>query len=137
MTVEAARTANLKHVAALIAAVAALVTSVSAFYRKPPEEDAKTAYETLSKAMEKVSADTVQNHEDLLAMHNFLEGYIRAREQGTTATVVDAGTVPAIAATPIVHLKPVVSSAPPPPMSPAPAPYKSLTFAAVKAAKAD
>jgi len=126
--------ANLKHLAALIAAVAALLTAIGAFIHKPPEEDAKTAFDALSRDMEKLSAGTTQNHDDIVAMHNYLDGFIRARELGTTAVIVDAGKEPAA---PVVHLKPIASSAPPPPVSPAPAIYKSITFAAVKAAKAD
>jgi hypothetical protein len=125
---------NLKHFAALIAAVAALLTAIGAFIHKPPEEDAKMAFDVLSKDMERLSAGTTQNHDDIVAMHNYLDGFIRARELGSTAVMVDAGIQPAA---PVVHLKPIALSSPPPPVSPAPVIYKSITFAAVKAAKAD
>ena len=145
MTVENVRGSNLKHVATLIAAVAALVTACASFYRKPPEEDAKTAYDTLSKELEKVSGDTSRNHDDVVALHNFLEGFMRAKE----IPVVDAGTPSAVAplpapVTPTSHTalwggsaKPAASSRPAvvalPPPSPAPTMYRAPSFAAVKA----
>jgi|SRR5271154_1095230 len=140
---------SLKHFASLIAALAALITAIGAFYRKPPEIDAATAYDVLSKEVEKVSADAVQNHNDLVALHGFLEGYMRAKE---TPGAVDAGsmtvvvpvTPPVLPATKLAGWggsgKPVASAAhvvslPLP--SPPPSPYKAPSFAAVKADRAD
>lgn len=136
---------DLKHLAALTAATAALVTSVAALIHRPPEDDAKTAYDTLSKELEKVSADTVRNHDDLVALHGFLEGYTRK-----DVTLVDAGSP--LAAGPQIpaptaklqasSAKPALPTSAPtskpaffalPPASPPPSTYKAPTFAAVKA----
>jgi hypothetical protein len=147
------RASDLKHLAALVAALAALVTAIGALIHRPPEEDAKTAYDTLSKAVEKVSDDTTKNHDDIVGLHNFLEGYMRAKEvsnatdAGSTAvTVIVPPTPPppvAPATKPAVwggSGKPIASAAPRvvalPPPSPSPSPYKAPSFAAVKADRA-
>lgn len=74
----------LKGWAALIASIAALVTAIGALMKPPEEPAAKASYETLSKAVEDNSKQAAQNHDDIVALRNYLEGYVK-------------GSVPAVA----------------------------------------
>lgn len=82
----------LKNLPALIAAIAALVTSVAALRKPPDTTAAKASYEELSKLVSKLEDSSDQNHQDIIALRNFLEGYLRANGK----LVAEATPVPAV-----------------------------------------
>lgn len=67
----------LKGWAAIIASVAALVTAIGAFLKPPQEPAAKAAYETLSSAVKSNSEEIAKNHDDILALRNYMEGFAK------------------------------------------------------------
>ena|ERR1700690_3883932 len=139
----------------VIAAVGGLVTAFAAILKPRDDSATKASYVALSTGLEKVAAETSQNHDDLAA----LRGYLAAKEgspvlslalPGVATTTADAGAptglVPlvrptkAAAAKPkVIHLSDVVvlgnvgaASPPtpsePPEVHPAPAPVKAASF---------
>jgi hypothetical protein len=121
---------------ALITSVPALVTSIAAFRRPADTAPAKAVYEQLAKDVRELSDQNRRNHEDLVAMRNYLDGYLRGTRKPRVRPDKDGDGIPeadAGAPTPkatgkgsgggntdAVELSP---PAPPPPrLSPAPAP---------------
>ena len=133
---------SLRSWAALLTAVAGL----AAVFLKPENHDAaKAGYKELSSAIDKLSAQTSVNHDDLVA----LRGYVAAKEGelliAPVATTVDAGTPPprpAVTPRRVIHLSDVQvlgqvgagagapAEAPPEPHSP-PSPVHPADFDSV------
>jgi hypothetical protein len=98
----AQRRSTIKHVTALVAALAALITSIAAIVK--PQDDSMTnrSYGELRKAVQDLTTATTQNHDDVIALRSYLLGYANATSgQGPTppspspspspSIVVDAG----------------------------------------------
>lgn len=127
---------DLKNLAALVVAAAGLITSVGAFMHKPPEVAARAGYLELTTAILDVQAGTKANHDDLVALHAYLDGYVKSHESIVTpipsvATFDSGFTVPSgpVAVYPTYTAKPgespgvvthVLSSAPSAAMPPPP-----------------
>ena|SRR5271154_4582931 len=113
-----------KNTAAIIIAITGLITAVSAFVHKPEETGARAGYLELTKAILDTQDLTKKNQDDLLALHGYLDGYIKSHESivmSTTQVLTDAG-VPK----PGVVAKIVSVSAPSSKPPPAPVPTKIL-----------
>ena len=65
---------DLSGYAALLVAVTGLIT---VFVHKPTEDAAKAGYMELTTAILETQAVEKQNHEDIVALHTFLEGYVK------------------------------------------------------------
>jgi hypothetical protein len=141
---------DLKGWAAIIAALAAMLTSVGSWYKPQDTSVEKTAYETLSTSISKLSDSEQKNHEDISNLRGYLDGISRAPllVPADTATSSPAPTpLPADAPHPAPHAaatSPSTSgpisfalSAPPvPAVHAAPAPVAPPAFSAVAAAAA-
>ena len=66
---------RLKSFANIIATSAALIGAVAALYRPQDQTINKNTYEQLKTEIEHTNADVKQNHDDMVALHNFLLGY--------------------------------------------------------------
>jgi hypothetical protein len=117
-----------KGYAAMVMAVLAVIST----FRKQPEDGAKAGYIELTTAILESQAAERKNHEDLIAMREYLEDYIREHE----AVVVPVPTASSAASPPgpkpepltpappawqgssakptIVHVTPISSAVPPP-----------------------
>jgi hypothetical protein len=123
-----------ERAAALFTALAALITALGAVYK--PEVSARRSYDEMSKGLEKLSKDAQQNHDDIVALRNYLDGYTKSRE----TTPVTVSNTPSSAAgapaglgpnTPVL-IKPTRPMPEPPTIKNAksayvPPPYKQVT----------
>ena len=66
---------RLKSWANIIATTAALLGAVVALYKPQDQSVNKVSYEQLKSEIEHVNADVKQNHDDIVALHNYLLGY--------------------------------------------------------------
>lgn len=69
---------DLKGWAAVIAAIAALVTSVGSWFKPQDTSVTKNAYETLSVSIAKLSDSNQKNHEDIANLRGYLDGVSHA-----------------------------------------------------------
>jgi hypothetical protein len=119
---------RIERVAIFISALAALATAIGAIYK--PEVSARKAYEEMSKGLEKVSKDSVQNHDDIVALRNYLDGYTKARE--LTPVTVTSASSPSLTMGPPVIITPTHPTPAPPVIKNTktvytPPPYKQVT----------
>ena len=130
------QSSNLKHLATALAAAAGLVTAVSALYHKPAETEAQASYLTLSQSLEKVSSATIQNSEDILQLHDYLEKLLKVKEQVAVVAVAeaDAGVPRSLSSATAVRLLPLIPTPPLPSAHPATPPVKLKSYADVKKA---
>ena len=77
---------DLKGLAAILLAVASLVTAVGAVVRPRPEPEAKSGYEEIAKSLLDVQAQAKQDHDDLEALHGFVQAYIESHKVVTVET---------------------------------------------------
>lgn len=116
---------HLKHLAALIAAMAGFATAVGAYLR--PETGARKGYDALASTLEEQSIQIRQNHEDMLALRGYIDGLYQAQQRGVRAEVTPpVGTV----SSQVVEVKPL---APPPPPPPVHAKLKTVSAPSYKA----
>ncbi|MCS6915965.1 MAG: hypothetical protein RMK29_01090 [Myxococcales bacterium] len=78
----------LRTLPALITAATALVTAIAALRKPPDDTPTRLAYQELSKVIEQLAEASKQNQQDLIALRNFLEGYLRAAEGRERALLV-------------------------------------------------
>jgi hypothetical protein len=67
----------------VLLAVSALAASVASFFKPQDTTATKNSYEHTAKQIETLSAVSVQNHDDIIALRSFLEGYVRAQKPET------------------------------------------------------
>ena len=79
---------------ALITSVPALVTSIAAFRRPADTAPAKAVYEQLAKDVRELSDQNRRNHEDLVAMRNYLDGYLRGTRKPRVRPDKDGDGIP-------------------------------------------
>jgi len=118
----------LKTWANVIATAAALITAVAAAV-KPNDPVNKASYEELKTVIEQIQKNDVQNHEDIMALRTYLDGYYKGT--GIPIVLPPVGPLSAASAAPvsstaqIVLVKPspsssavvaVATSSPPPPL---------------------
>ena len=83
-----------KSLATLIAAITAMVIACGSLVKPQDHSVAKKSYEELTKAVEDLDKAEDKNHDDIVALRAFLEGYLKAQEDAPTfpPPPVDAGT---------------------------------------------
>ncbi len=102
---------RLKSWANIIATTAALIAGVAGILKPQDQTAGRQSYNELKSAIEQSSKDDRQNHDDIVALRNFLDGYLNAT--GKTVAL------------------PTSSPPPPPPAgSPSPSPSPSPTATA-------
>lgn len=69
---------RLKEVGTIATAVAAVVTSVVALVREHPEPKAEKSYDVLQEKVVELQASSKKQHEDLLELRGYLDGYLRS-----------------------------------------------------------
>ena len=77
----------------VILAVSALAASAASFFKPPDVSAAKNSFEHTSKQIETISAVSIQNHDDIVALRAFLEGYVRAQKSGSENIEKSSGPV--------------------------------------------
>jgi hypothetical protein len=83
----------------VILAVAALATAVGSWFRPTDTSATKTTFDWTSKKIEELSANDIKIQQDMVAMRNFLEGYMKAQNQlaqASTGVGVGLGPVGAV-----------------------------------------
>jgi hypothetical protein len=116
----------LKQWANIIATTAALLTGVAAVM-KPNDPVNKASYEELKSALEQSQRNEVQNHEDIMALRNYLDGYFK----GSGVPVVLPSVSPLPSAAPSAS---AAASAPRPPHDAGAFPPATATVAVVTTA---
>ncbi|MGH6877088.1 MAG: hypothetical protein ACREHV_06860, partial [Rhizomicrobium sp.] len=95
---------RLKSWANIIATTAALLTAVAAIFKPQDQTVNRNTYEQLRTAVIQADLEVKQNHDDMVALHNYLAGYFANNSTlslpplssaTTMITVVDAGAPPA------------------------------------------
>lgn len=115
---------RLKHVGAIATALAAIVTSLVALLRDPPEPRARASYDVLAKKVEELQASQKQQHDDNVALRGYIEGYLKSLREGQKSLAespapTTTGRAPASEPT-------AVKVIPPPPSLPKPVPRPTL-----------
>lgn len=64
----------------LILAVAALATAVGSWFRPTDTTATKNSFEWTSKKIEELAANDLKTKEDIVAIRNYLEGYVQAQK---------------------------------------------------------
>lgn len=118
-----------KGIAAAIAAIGALATSVAAIVHQPEEVGAERSYIELSNEMTRLSEDVVRTREDLIRLREYVNDSAERRQEGAVYDVVDAGAAPSGAK--VVRIHPVAAPVRPPPVSPPTAAYAPAPYSAV------
>jgi len=132
--------AILKGWATVIASVAALVTAISALLKTPAEPAAEASYKTLAAAVKENSEQSAKNHDDLLNLRNYMEGYIRADRPAASAeppapvasTSAPAATGLRLGSGSLGHGAGAAKPAPPPTLGPRPPVWEPPDFSQVK-----
>jgi hypothetical protein len=78
----------------VILAISALVASIASFFKPTDTTATKNSYEYLSKQVEQLSKTDVQNHDDVMALRSYLEGYIKAQSQNPNRLELGFGQSP-------------------------------------------
>jgi hypothetical protein len=82
---------RLKVWANAVATAAAIVIGLAGAL-KPPDPVGKTSYDELKKAIESNESAVKQNHEDIVALRNFLDGYLKSSIQVPVSTASGAAS---------------------------------------------
>jgi len=114
---------RLKSLATVIAAVTALLVALSGFFKKPEEPAAKASYTELAEAVKNVSESTAKNHDDIVALQAYIDGYLKAQEEEVAATIPSSTPVSTKVASRPRAPKPL-----PPSMSPRPPIFEPKGF---------
>ena len=76
-------TARVRSIANSITAVTALIVAISGLItmtlKKFEEKEAKTGYEEVSKVIDGMNAEITRNHENLMELRNYLDGYFKSQ----------------------------------------------------------
>ena len=113
----------------IVATLMALGAGTAAFAKPTDTSVTQASYEELKKAIEANARDNKQNHEDILALRNFLDGYLKGTPP-PVGTMTSSSSAPSTPATGV----PTVPKAIPhlPSIHSAPAPLNLPTFDKVK-----
>jgi hypothetical protein len=134
---------RIKSVGTLVAAIAALIAALGAWFKPQDQSINKATYEELSKVLKELADAQDKNHDDIVALRGYVEGTV-AKNSGpipvtsaadggaTTATLLrDAGPAP------IAFVQMPAPRTPPPPVhsQARPAPPEDFNSLAQKAKK--
>jgi hypothetical protein len=79
---------HIKEWVTLVTALTALVAGIGAIAKPQDQTSTKASYEVLSKAIQDNSTATARNHDDLVALRSYLEGYTQAQARRPVAPLV-------------------------------------------------
>jgi len=102
---------RLKYLGTLVAALAALVTALGAYFKPQDHSVNKASYEELSKVIKDLSDESDRNHDDIVALRGYLEGQLarNAAPMPVTPALTDAGSTatarPLDAGAPIAYVQ--------------------------------
>lgn len=118
-----------RDVVIIIMMVITMITSVVSLLKPQDETAVQNSYETLSKQLKITSDDIAKNHDDIEALRNFLDGYIKARREEPMKAQLQTQPrfgISKVLADPVKQAEPVtVPYAGPRPQTWAPPPFKS------------
>ena len=84
---------KLKAYRDIILAVAALATAIGSWFRPTDTTATENSFDWTSKQIEKLSADNIKTQQDIVALHNFLEGYLNGQtKQGQLQEKIEIKT---------------------------------------------
>jgi hypothetical protein len=135
------KVARIKSLATLIASITGLVVATSAMLKPRDDRATQQSYETLAREMKELNEDNQQQHDDLVSMRAYLDGYLRGTVPLDTRIVMaDAGAPDAQAqaqtqdaAAAVHHATETVIRLPKPPvLAPRPKALAPPSFAKVK-----
>jgi len=86
---------RLKYLGTLVAAVAALVTALGAYFKPQDHSVNKASYEELSKVIKDLSDESDKNHDDIVALRGYVEGAVTRNSGPLPIVVQDAGSASA------------------------------------------
>jgi hypothetical protein len=140
---------KMRSTISLMTHVVALMAATGAFFKTCDHSVTKSAYDALSADIQKLSDQDQKNHDDLVAIHGYLDGLSR-NPLTPIATLADAGvplstkphpkppvTLPVVTSTTAIAAETregdimaiIAENVPPVPvLHPAPAPVKPLSF---------
>jgi hypothetical protein len=109
-----------RSLSAVLAAVAAVITSAAAFLKSMNHDVTESAYNTLSESIVKLSDQQRRTQEDVAMLRGYLDGVSHAPLASSAAPlVVDAGA-PLVATVPTHTGRPPAVAPPAPPVKPPP-----------------
>ncbi len=83
------RSVPTRYYVVLVVAASTMATSVTAYLR-PNETSARKGFDITTKALEEQSRAIDQNHDDMVALRAYVDGYVKAREGEHTISVTGA-----------------------------------------------
>jgi hypothetical protein len=99
----------------VIAAMAALVTALGAFFKPPDHSVTKTAYDTISVGMKQIADEQRLDHDDIVKLRGYLEGLAHDSFSTKISASLLSVESPKVVRPKIIH-KPVVVAPHPPVM---------------------
>lgn len=125
-----------RAITALIGALATFLLALTSYIRSHAEPSAKAGQETMTAALADISKATAQNHDDIMALRNFLDGYVKASSSAAAAPPTLVSVTPSASARPPgtpprpTPTAVVVAQPQPPPSTapPAPAPQRPTVY---------
>lgn len=110
-----------RYIIAALVAFSTFCMSAKA-YLSPNETSARKSYDTLAAALESEAKATAQNHDDIVNLRGYIEGYVKTREQPQPLAVESAQPPPNNPNAPVppphtvLKVSPLVKPPPPPPL---------------------
>ncbi len=122
---------QLKSWANIIATTAALVTAIMAIVKPQDQTVNRNTYDQLKTSIEQTNQEIKQNHDDMVALHNYLTGYFAANSSVnlpplSSSAVSSSPQIPDAGTPKQQSLVPIIRKLPPAPTamaSPAQMPY--------------
>lgn len=87
---------RIKSIAVLVTAVAGLVTAVASHLKPRDDSATKASYDALSDELKKLSEETGKQHDDLVSLKSYFDGYMRGRPE-VIVPAASASIKPAVA----------------------------------------
>jgi len=131
---------KMRSTISLLTHIVALLAASGAFLKTCDHSVTKNAYDALSENIQKLADQQKQNHDDLVAIHGYLDGLARAPMTAPAESAMTMTLPPPVGGSPSAkgHLITVdrdsvtfVDAPPVPPVHPAPAPMRVTPFAAI------
>jgi len=127
-----------KLIAEFIVATTTLALAAAAYLK--PETSARKSYDVLAHVVEDQSKALTQNHDDIVALRNYLDGYTKSQAEHAVAYQITSAVPPtpgAAAPAPktIVKIKRVDPPPPVPSASPKPLTYEAKSYKSVTGAE--
>lgn len=109
------KTKQLRSLIHLITSITALIAAVGAFLKTCDHSMTENSYSHLSESIKTLNDNQQRTHDDLVALHGYLDGLTHAPLAAAPSLTVDAGTPAPAPTTLLVPAKPVATSSAPNP----------------------